>query len=116
MLLRLAEVLGVADLSELTGDQRLSLAHLGKARHESLDAITRSLTSYSISQESAAEPATADDLSSRVRDHPRGPRRPRPMPETPRSTLQAPGQPSWPRPRSRTGCCWGRNCRPLWQH
>lgn len=40
MLLRIAEVVGVADLSELTGDHRLSVAHFGKARwaaHEQPD-------------------------------------------------------------------------------
>ncbi len=68
VLLRIAEVLGVTDLSELTGDQRLSVAHFGKARHESLDAVTRSLTDYAISPRQDTEPATADSLSSRVRD------------------------------------------------
>lgn len=68
MLLRIAEVLGVADLSDLTGDDRLSVAHFGKARHESLDAVSRALTDYSISREHDREPVTADDLSQRVRD------------------------------------------------
>jgi transcriptional regulator with XRE-family HTH domain len=68
MLLRIAEVLGVTDLSELTGDQRLSVAHFGKARHESLDAVTRSLTDYVINPHQDTEPVTADSLSSRVRD------------------------------------------------
>jgi hypothetical protein len=76
MLLRIAEVLGVPDLSELTGDQRLSVAHFGTARHESLDAVTQSLTDYSISPREGGEsispreggePVTADDLSARVR-------------------------------------------------
>ncbi len=66
MLLRLAELLGVPDLSDLTGDQRLSVAHFGKARHESLDAITRSLTDYAISVPEDGEPVTAGDLASRV--------------------------------------------------
>jgi len=67
MLLRIAEVLGVPDLSELTGDHRLSVAHFGKARHESLDAVARSLTDYALSPQNGGEPTTADDLSSRVR-------------------------------------------------
>jgi transcriptional regulator with XRE-family HTH domain len=68
MLLRIAELLGVSDLSELAGDQRLSVAHFGKARHESLDAVTRALTDYGISLPEDGEPVTAGELSSRVSD------------------------------------------------
>jgi transcriptional regulator with XRE-family HTH domain len=68
MLLRIAELLEIPDLGALTGDQRLSVAHFGKARHESLDAVTRSLTDYFISPRDDHEPVTADDLASRVQD------------------------------------------------
>jgi transcriptional regulator with XRE-family HTH domain len=68
MLLRIAEVLEIPDLAELTGDQRLSIAHFGKARHESLGAVTRSLTDYDLDPQDDTEPVTADDLASRVRD------------------------------------------------
>jgi transcriptional regulator with XRE-family HTH domain len=66
MLLRIAELLGVRDLSELTGDHRLSVAHFGKARHEALDAVTRALSDYAINPQEDCEPATAGALSSRV--------------------------------------------------
>jgi transcriptional regulator with XRE-family HTH domain len=68
MLLRIAEVLGVSDLSALTGDHRLSVAHFGNARHESLGAMSRALTEYSIGPRQDDDPATAQDLSLRVRD------------------------------------------------
>jgi transcriptional regulator with XRE-family HTH domain len=67
MLLRIAEVLGVTDLSDLTGDHRLSVAHFGKARHKSFDAVSQALTDYSIRHDDDHEPVTADDLSYRVR-------------------------------------------------
>lgn len=65
LLLRIAEVLEVADLSELTGDHRLAVAHFGKARHESLDAVGQALADYML-RPPDAEPAAAADLSART--------------------------------------------------
>jgi transcriptional regulator with XRE-family HTH domain len=65
LLLRIAEVLEVPDLSELTGDQRLAVAHFGKARHESLGAVSRALTDYML-RPPDAEPAGASALSARI--------------------------------------------------
>jgi len=65
LLLRIAEVLEVADLSDLTGDQRLSVASFGKARHESLDAVGRALTDYML-QPPDAEPVPAPVLAARA--------------------------------------------------
>jgi transcriptional regulator with XRE-family HTH domain len=68
VLLRIAEVLGVPDLSELTGDHRLSVAFFGKARHESLGPVARALTDYAIGTGGDAEPPGADELAARVRE------------------------------------------------
>ncbi|MGV9679832.1 helix-turn-helix domain-containing protein [Nocardia sp. NPDC003482] len=46
MLIKLAEALGLDDLSTLTGDQSLSRAAYGKLRHPLLDKITAALVSY----------------------------------------------------------------------
>lgn len=65
MLLRIAEVLEVSDLSELTGDHRLAMAHFGKARHESLGAVGTALTDYAL-RPPDDEPVTAAALSART--------------------------------------------------
>lgn len=65
LLLRIAEILEVADLSELTGDQRLSVAHFGKARHESLGAVSRALADYMLAPPDT-EPVAAPDLAART--------------------------------------------------
>ncbi|GAA0908191.1 MULTISPECIES: helix-turn-helix domain-containing protein [Streptomyces] len=66
MLLKLADVLGVEDLSELTGDERLSSATYGKAAHTALSAVKAALTSYRFNS-SDEEPESADALAARVR-------------------------------------------------
>lgn len=65
LLLRLAEVLGVEDLRELTGDQRLATATYTKAAHEQLPEIAEALASYPMVVEDG--PADVADLTSRVR-------------------------------------------------
>lgn len=65
LLLRLADVLGVADLADLTGDERLSAATYTKAAHEQLPAIARALATYTING-STDEPADVVGLSARV--------------------------------------------------
>lgn len=65
MLIRIAEVLEVADLAELTGEQRLSTASYTKAGHESLPAVTRALATYPVSTGEDA-PVSADALAARV--------------------------------------------------
>lgn len=46
MMLHLAQALGVQDLAELTGDERLTGASYGKTAHEQLPDISRALVSY----------------------------------------------------------------------
>jgi len=65
LLLRIAEILQVADLSELTGDQRLSVAQFGKARHESLGTVSSALTDYMF-RPADTEPVAASELSART--------------------------------------------------
>lgn len=48
MLIRLAEVLEVADLADLTGEQRLSVASYTKAGHELLPAVSAALADYAV--------------------------------------------------------------------
>jgi transcriptional regulator with XRE-family HTH domain len=64
LLLRLADVLGVVDLAELTGDERLSAATYTKAAHEHLPAVARALATYRIDNTDA--PADVAGLSARV--------------------------------------------------
>lgn len=64
LLLRLAEVLGVDDLAELTGDERLSAATYTKAAHEQLSAVAESLATYTVSLED--RPADVAGLVARV--------------------------------------------------
>lgn len=66
LLLKLADVLGVEDLSELTGDERLSSVSYGKAAHTALPAVKAALTSYHFTN-SDEEPESADALAARVR-------------------------------------------------
>ncbi|MFD5555925.1 helix-turn-helix domain-containing protein [Streptomyces sp. NPDC127068] len=66
LLLRLAEVLGIDDLAELTGDERVSAATYTKAAHASLPAVRAALTTFRFAAaDEAPEPAEA--LESRVR-------------------------------------------------
>lgn len=64
LLIRLAEVLGVDDLAQLTGDQRLSASTYTRGVHEALPAVARSLSSYPVT--APGEPVTAADLADRV--------------------------------------------------
>ena len=48
LLIRLAEVLEVADLANLTGEQRLSASSYTKAGHESLPAVSAALADYAV--------------------------------------------------------------------
>jgi transcriptional regulator with XRE-family HTH domain len=63
MLLRLAEVLGVTDLAELTGDQSLPVASVTKAAHPATPAVTTAM--LNASQPRNVDPSTLD-ISSRV--------------------------------------------------
>lgn len=65
LLLRLAEVLGVEDLAELTGDERLSAATYTKTAHEQLPAVARALATYTVIPTDG--PADVDRLGERVR-------------------------------------------------
>ncbi|MFC4080932.1 helix-turn-helix transcriptional regulator [Amycolatopsis samaneae] len=48
VLLRLAEVLGIDNLAELTGDERMSTPTFGKASHEYLPDVARALATYPV--------------------------------------------------------------------
>ncbi|HEX2300269.1 MAG TPA: helix-turn-helix transcriptional regulator [Pseudonocardiaceae bacterium] len=65
LLLRLADVLGVSDLADLTGAERLSAATYTKAAHEQLPAIARALATYTVGG-STDEPADVVGLKARV--------------------------------------------------
>lgn len=64
MLLRLAEVLHVDDLADLTGGPRLPMASFSRATHESLRDVADALTDYPIS---VPDPTPAAELTTRVR-------------------------------------------------
>ncbi|MFG2334683.1 helix-turn-helix domain-containing protein [Streptomyces sp. NPDC048604] len=66
LLLRLADALGVDDLADLTGDERLSAATYTKAAHPSLLRVKEALTDYRLAGRDE-EPPTADALAARVR-------------------------------------------------
>lgn len=65
LLLRLADVLGVDDIAELTGDERLLAASYTKSAHGALPAVREALTTYRLN-DSDEEPDDAGDLLSRV--------------------------------------------------
>lgn len=65
MLIRIAQVLGINDLADLTGEQRMLLSYT-KSAHEALPKITEALTSYPIDLRDT-EPVPAADLAARVR-------------------------------------------------
>ncbi|MFH8369209.1 helix-turn-helix domain-containing protein [Streptomyces sp. NPDC018031] len=67
LLLRLAEVLGVDDLAELTGDERLTKSSYSKAAHPALPAVKDALTSYRFTT-ADADPEDVDDLRARVQE------------------------------------------------
>jgi transcriptional regulator with XRE-family HTH domain len=66
LLLRLAEVLGIDDLAELTGDERVSAATYTKAVHAGLPGVRAALTTFRFAEIPEA-PETADALEARVR-------------------------------------------------
>jgi len=66
LLLRLADVLGIEDLAELTGEERLSAATYTKAAHDALPAVKAALTTYHFNG-AEDEPDSADELAERVR-------------------------------------------------
>ncbi|KMS81185.1 DNA-binding protein [Streptomyces leeuwenhoekii] len=65
-LLRLAHALGVEDITELTGDDRIAAATYTKAEHGELPTIKRALTAYRLTTDDRA-PEPADVLAARVR-------------------------------------------------
>ncbi|MBO0651752.1 helix-turn-helix domain-containing protein [Streptomyces triculaminicus] len=65
LLLRLAEELGVDDLAELTGDERLAAATYTKAAHKDLPAIKAALTTYHFANNSE-EPLPVPELEKGV--------------------------------------------------
>ena len=66
MLIRIAQVLGVEDLAELTGEQRLPVASYSKGTHEALPQVAGALTDYLVSARDT-EPVPAGALAERVR-------------------------------------------------
>lgn len=65
LLLRMADVLGVEDLADLTGIERLSASSYTKAAHDGLPAVRQALTRYRLGP-SIGEPLTASELVQRV--------------------------------------------------
>lgn len=65
-LLRLAHVLGVEDLTELTGDDRITAATYTKSEHTSLPRIRQALTRYQL-RPADREPEPANVLAARTR-------------------------------------------------
>lgn len=65
-LLRLAHVLGIEDLAELTGEERLATAIYSKAEHGALPTVKRTLTSYQLALDDR-EPEPVNVLAARVR-------------------------------------------------
>ncbi|MGX2996788.1 helix-turn-helix domain-containing protein [Streptomyces sp. JNUCC 64] len=65
LLLRLAEALGVPDLSELTGDERVASATYTKAAHPALPTVRDALTAFRF--DTAEEPEPVVTLETRVR-------------------------------------------------
>lgn len=67
LLLRLAEVLRVDDLSELTGEQRLSATTVTRDAHVALPAVRTALTTYRLTASDDEEPLTPRQVADRVR-------------------------------------------------
>jgi transcriptional regulator with XRE-family HTH domain len=65
-LMRLAHALGIEDITELTGDERIAVATYTKATHNHLPAVRRALTTYQL-QPADREPEPAEVLAARVR-------------------------------------------------
>ncbi|MFJ2031487.1 helix-turn-helix domain-containing protein [Streptosporangium sp. NPDC087985] len=65
MLIRMAGILRVDDLAELTGEQRLTTATYGKNTHDQASVIVRTLAAYPLAV-SDREPVSADTLAANV--------------------------------------------------
>ncbi|EGX55834.1 helix-hairpin-helix DNA-binding motif-containing protein [Streptomyces zinciresistens K42] len=65
-LLRLAHVLGVEDLTDLTGDHRITAATYTKAEHAALPVLKQALTRYRLARPEQA-PESAEVLEARLR-------------------------------------------------
>ncbi|MGH3943305.1 MAG: helix-turn-helix domain-containing protein [Pseudonocardiaceae bacterium] len=65
LLLRLAEVLKVDDLGQLTGEQKLTTSAFTKSAHEALPQVARALATYPVLT-SGITPVTATELAERV--------------------------------------------------
>lgn len=65
-LLRLAHALGVEDITELIGDERIAAATYTKAEHTALPRVKQALTRYQL-RPSGQEPEPAEVLAARVR-------------------------------------------------
>jgi len=66
MLIHLAQVLGVDDLADLTGEQKLSTSTYVKSAHESMPVVAQALTSYQLDA-GDSKPLTAAELAAQVR-------------------------------------------------
>ncbi|MFF3763170.1 multiprotein-bridging factor 1 family protein [Streptomyces sp. NPDC001922] len=66
LLLRMADALGIEDLAELTGNERLTAATYTKTAHSSLDSVKQALTSYRFCR-GDEEPCTPAELDTRLR-------------------------------------------------
>ncbi|MGH3714209.1 MAG: helix-turn-helix domain-containing protein [Micromonosporaceae bacterium] len=64
LLIRLAQLLGVDDLADLTGEQRIAAASYLKPAHEATPEIARALTAYQLA--GSAEPVPAGELTRRL--------------------------------------------------
>ncbi|WP_067708440.1 helix-turn-helix domain-containing protein [Nocardia yamanashiensis] len=67
MLIRLAEILGVGDLVQLTGPQPLQRSAYGKTVHPALPKITDALVSYPVTASSGDADLSPEALAARVR-------------------------------------------------
>ena len=65
MLIQLAQILGVAELSDLTGDDKVSLASYVKSAHEALPTVAAALTAYRL-DDADDSAVTADQLAALV--------------------------------------------------
>ena len=65
LLLRLAEVLKVDDLAQLTGEQKLTTSAFTKSAHEALPAVAEALSTYPVLT-NGMTPVSADELAERV--------------------------------------------------
>ncbi|WP_378731606.1 multiprotein-bridging factor 1 family protein [Nocardia brasiliensis] len=67
MLIRLAEILDIGDLTELTGEQALSRASYGKTVHPALAKVSEALVSYPVAASSNDPDLSAAALAARTR-------------------------------------------------